>query len=102
MKGLNRRTEVLRNIAPCKLVLREVVAAFESLWKFVQRWVLEKFKEKNAMSLTITHVLEKLTCILDRSTSTLPNTVQRWDVVLMRHFKASKDNYSSDSQLFIS
>lgn len=42
------------------------------------------------MSLTMTHVLEKLTCILDRSTSTLPNIVQRWDVVLMRHFMASK------------
>lgn len=61
-----------------------------SLWRFVQRWVLEKFKEKNAMSLTMTHVLEKLACILDRSTSTLPNIVQRWDVVLMRHFMASK------------
>lgn len=56
----------------------------------MQRWVLEKFKEKNAMSLTMTHVLEKLACILDRSTSTLPNIVQRWDVVLMRHFMASK------------
>lgn len=56
----------------------------------MQRWVLEKFKEKNAMSLMMTQVLEKLTCILDRSTSTLPNIVQRWDVVLMRHFMASK------------
>lgn len=51
------------------------------------------------------HVINDDSCswevniILDRSTSPLPNIVQRWDVVLMRHFKASKDNYSNDSQL---